>query len=146
METSAAGIDLVKRSEGFRAQAYLDVAGVRTIGYGHRLLHSDSFKDGVDEQLAGHMLACDLDDAEAAVTRLVKVPLNQGQFDALVDFTFNLGEGRLAGSTLLADLNKGYYNDAAKQLLCWDHAGMKRLTALRLRREAEWNLWYGRTA
>ena len=52
-----------------------------------------------------------------------KVPLSQGQFDALVDFAFNLGSGRLATSTLLQNLNAGNYDDAAGQLLRWDHAG-----------------------
>lgn len=50
--------------------------------------------------------------AEAVVQRLVKVPLTQGQFDALVDFVFKLGGGRLASSTLLRNLNAGKYDEA----------------------------------
>jgi lysozyme len=81
--------------------------------------------------------------AVQAVLWLVKVPLSQGQLDALADFTFNLGAGRLAGSTLLKDLNAGGYASAGEQLLLWDHAGSVELEALRARREAEYNLWRG---
>ena len=142
MHTSAAGLNLIKASEGFRAKVYLDCVGLPTIGYGHRLLNPHSFPDGIAEDFAEHILRCDVDDAEAAVERLVKVPLTQGQFDALVDFTFNLGEGRLAESTLLRDLNAGRYDDAAEQLLRWDHAGMKEIPWLQERREAEYHLWH----
>ena len=141
MKLSVAGLELLKRSEGFRNHVYLDVAGIPTIGYGHRLLHSDSFSNGIDEPQAANLLASDVRDAEQAVERLVKVPLSQGQFDALVDFVFNLGMGRLAGSTLLKDLNAGRYDDAAEQLLLWDHAAGKELPALKARREAEVELW-----
>jgi lysozyme len=135
------GLQLIKQQEGFRGRTYLDVAGFPTIGYGHRLIHSDSFPDGIDEAQAAEILAADVRDAEQAVGHLVKVPLTQGQFDALVDFCFNLGSGRLAGSTLLRVLNGGHYTDAAEQLLRWDHAGGKECAALKARREAEVVLW-----
>jgi len=141
MKFSATGMELLKSSEGFRNRVYLDVAGLPTIGYGHRLLHSDSFPNGINELQAANLLACDVRDAEQAVQRLVKVPLTQGQFDALVDFTFNLGSGRLASSTLLKSLNAGRYDDAAEQLLRWDHAGGQENAALKARREAEAELW-----
>jgi len=82
--------------------------------------------------------------AEASVQRLVKVPLSQGQFDALVDFVFNLGAGRLASSTLLRDLNAGQYEAAGQQLLLWDHSGGVEVEGLKARREAELALWNGR--
>jgi lysozyme len=141
MKFSAAGMELLKRFEGFRNRVYLDVAGLPTIGYGHRLLHSDSFPNGIDEPQAANLLACDVRDAEQAVERMVKAPLTQGQFDALVDFTFNLGAGRLDSSTLLKSLNAGRYDDAAEQLLRWDHAGGQENAALKARREAEAELW-----
>ena len=67
--------------------------------------------------------------------------LTQGQFDALVDFVFNLGAARLVGSTLLAKLNAGEYEVAAEQLPLWDHAGGKEAAGLKSRREAELDLW-----
>ena len=141
MNFSAAGMELLKKSEGFRNRVYRDVAGIPTIGYGHRLLHSDSFPNGIDDPQAANLLACDVRDAVQAVQRLVKVPLTQGQFDALVDFTFNLGAKRLAASTLLKSLNAGRYDDAAEQLLLWDHAGGQENAALKARRKAEAELW-----
>jgi GH24 family phage-related lysozyme (muramidase) len=134
-------MELLKRSEGFRNRVYLDIAGLPTVGYGHRLLHSDSFPNGIDEPQAAQILAADVRDSEQAVERLVKVPLTQGQFDALVDFTFNLGAGRLANSTLLKLLNNGRYDDASEQLLRWDRANGEVITALKTRREAEIELW-----
>jgi lysozyme len=141
MEFSATGMELLKKSEGFRNRVYMDVAGFPTIGYGHRLLHPESFSNGIDEPQASNLLALDVRDAEQAVQRLVKVALSQGQFDALVDFCFNLGAGRLAGSTLLKCLNAGRYDDAAEQLLLWDHAGGQENAGLKARREAEAELW-----
>lgn len=143
MKFSAAGMNLLKRSEGFRSHVYRDVAGFPTIGYGHRLLHPDSFPNGIDEPQAANLLLSDVRDAEQAVQRLVKVPLDQGQFDALVDFCFNLGVARLAASTLLKSLNAGKYDHAVEQLLCWDHAGGKSCAPLKARREAEAELWRG---
>ena len=141
MKFSAAGMELLKRSEGFSNRVYMDVAGLPTIGYGHQLLHSNSFPNGINEQQATNLLACDVRNAERAVERLVRVPLTQSQFDALVDFTFNLGASRLAGSSLLQQFNKGRYDDAAEQLLLWDHAGGQEIAALKARRQAEVALW-----
>jgi len=141
MQFSVAGLALLKKSEGFSSRVYLDVAGFLTIGYGHRLLHPDSFPNGIDEEKAANLLLCDVRDAEQAVKRLVKVPLTQGQYDALVDFTFNLGAGRLGGSSLLKELNAGRYDSACEKLLLWDHSGLTELAALKARREAEAELW-----
>jgi lysozyme len=143
MKLSAAGLELIKRSEGFKSRTYLDVNGFPTIGYGHRLLHPESFPLGVTEAQAAEILVSDVRDAEQAVERLVKVPLTQGQFDALVDFCFNLGAGRLGSSTLLKILNRGRYEDAAEQLLRWDVAGGEENAGLKERREAELALWNG---
>jgi lysozyme len=143
MEFSQAGMALLKRSEGFRSHVYKDAVGFPTIGYGHRLLRPDSFPNGIDEAEAETLLDFDLRTAEQAVARLVTVPLTQGQFDALVDFTFNLGAQRLASSTLLKCLNASRYDDAVEQLLRWDHAGAEELAALKTRRAAEAELWHG---
>jgi lysozyme len=141
MHLSAAGLELLKKSEGFRENTYSDIAGFRTIGFGHRLTRSENSPAGITLAEAESILADDVAIAESAIARLVHVPLTQGQFDALVDFVFNLGAGRLASSTLLRYLNAGRYDDAAWQLLAWDHAGSRQLTALKLRRESEFRLW-----
>lgn len=143
MQLSAAGLELMKRSEGFRAQTYFDLAGIPTIGYGHRLVHPECYPHGITETQAEVILLWDAREAEQAVSRLVKVGLTQGQFDALVDFTFNLGEGRLAESTLLQRLNSGQYAAGAAELLRWDHSGECEVAALKTRREEEFRLWNG---
>ena len=146
MRFSAAGLAVLKQSEGFRGETYLDATGYPTIGYGHRLVHPESYPEGITEAQALVILEWDVREAEQAVERLVKVPLTQGQLDALVDFTFNLGSGQLAASTLLQELNAGRYDVAAVQLLRWDHAGKEVVAGLQARREAEFRLWQGQDA
>ncbi|HEX3892502.1 MAG TPA: lysozyme [Terracidiphilus sp.] len=146
MQLSAAGLDLVKKSEGFRPTTYFDIANYPTIGYGHRLEPNESYPRGICETDAEVILLWDVRTAEQAISRLVTVALSQGQFDALVDFAFNLGSGRLATSTLLLDLNAGRSDDAALQLLRWDHSGDREIAALKSRRQAEYRLWTGHEA
>ena len=141
MPISDAGLNLIKQSEGFRGQVYNDVAGIPTIGYGHRILPAEDFSDGISEEEATALLLHDVDWAEHAVERLVTVALSQGQYDALVDFTYNLGAQQLANSTLLKLLNQGQYDDAGQQLLRWNKAGGKVQPGLTRRREAELQLW-----
>ncbi|EDH9820259.1 TPA_asm: lysozyme, partial [Salmonella enterica subsp. enterica serovar Typhimurium] len=74
---------------------------------------------------------------ENDVSRLVKVKLTQGQFDALVSFAYNLGARTLSSSTLLRKLNSGDYAGAADEFLRWNKAGGKVLNGLTRRREAE---------
>ena len=141
MKLSAAGLELVKMSEGFRSQIYSDVAGFPSIGYGHRLLPHEAFPAGVTPAQAKELLAVDVCHAEQAVLRLVKVSLTQGQFDALTDFCFNMGAGRLACSTLLRALNAGRYDAARVQLLRWNLAAGELNAGLKARREAEFRFW-----
>ena len=141
LKISGAGIDLIKESEGFRGEVYLDCVGVKTCGYGHALKPGESFPDGITEVTATLLLLKDVQTAEDAVSRMVKVTLTQGQYDALVDFVYNLGEGRLASSTLLKLLNEGKYDQAGQQLLVWCNAGGKPQPGLVKRRKAELALW-----
>jgi|SRR5580704_9392140 lysozyme len=141
MQLSTEGLELIKRFEGFRDQLYIDVAGFPTIGYGHRVVPPESFLNGVSEPHAATILAGDVSAAERAVCSLVKAALTQGQFDALVDFCFNLGAGRLANSTLLRCLNASRYDAASEQLLLWDLARGEVNPGLKARREAELRLW-----
>jgi lysozyme len=145
MQLSAIGLDLLKKSEGFRNRTYLDVVGIPTIGYGHRVLATESFPNGIQEAQGADLLLHDIASAESAVKRLVRVALAQGQFDALVDFVHNLGQSRLAASTLLQDLNIGRYDAAAEQLLRWNHTGAQENVGLKARREAEFRLWHNPT-
>ena len=141
MKTSQDGINLIKYFEGFRTKAYLDSVGVPTIGYGH----TKGVKMGmiITETKAEELLREDLDYFEKKVLELVKVPLRQNEFDALVSFTFNLGEGNLKKSTLLKKLNNVSYTnpllmaEVADEFLKWNKAGGKVLSGLTKRRMAE---------
>ena len=100
METGQKGINLIKKYEGLALKAYLCPANVLTIGYGHT--GKDVIPDmQINEVTAEQILKRDLEKFEKAVDRLVTSKINQNQFDALVSFTFNLGEGNLKSSTLL---------------------------------------------
>lgn len=133
---SKAGVDLIAGFEGCRLQPYQDVVGVWTVGYGHTGAGTQQMSlKSVAEAKA--LLAQDLTIYVAGVRKLVKVPVTQHQFDALVSFAYNLGVGALGGSTLLERLNGGHYAMAANQFLSWDMAGGKHLLGLTRRRKAE---------
>ena len=135
MRTGYQGIELIRHFEGCRLDAYLCPAGVWTIGYGHTADVKEG--DSIDQEAAEAFLIEDLETFEQAVTRLVEVPLTQQQFDALVSWTFNLGAGNLAESTLLKKLNNYQYAEVPEQMMRWVRAGGKVLDGLVRRRAAE---------
>ena len=142
MQISKAGLDLIKQFEGLYLKAYRCPAGVPTIGYGHTA--GVAMGQTITQQQADDYLRRDVRQFERAVARLVTVPLTQGQFDALVSFAFNLGEGALAQSTLLRLLNAGDYAGAAAQFDRWNKAGGRVLPGLVRRRAAERALFEAR--
>lgn len=140
MEYSRKGLNLTETSEGLRLKAYQDSVGVWTIGYGH----TKGVRQGdvITKEQAEAYLMQDIQSAVQDVERLVRCPITQGQFDALVDFTFNLGAANLAKSTLLAKLNVRDYEGAADEFHRWNRAGGKVLAGLTSRREAEEALFH----
>jgi lysozyme len=140
-----AGLELVKRFEGFYSDAYLCPAGVWTIGYGH----TAGVYQGqtITEDEAEHLLAEDLGGSASDVERLITVQLSENQFAALVSFTFNVGGGNLQNSTLRRKLNTGDYEAVPFELNRWvkatDPATGKKVTlpGLVRRRAAEAELW-----
>jgi lysozyme len=140
MIISPEGLALIKEYEGLRLKAYRDAVGVLTIGWGHT---GKDVREGmtITQNEAEELLRIDLQKFEAAVKRLVKVQLTQSQFDALVSFTFNLGEYALERSTLLELLNKGQFAAAGDQFGRWVNAGGKPLPGLVRRRAAEADLF-----
>lgn len=135
----ANGVNMIKDFESFQAAAYVCPAGVLTIGYGT----TQGVKRGqvISEKQAAALLARDLATFENAVKRLVKVPLKQHQFDALVSFAHNCGAGALASSTLLKLVNAGQFQLVPAQFLRWNKAGGRVLGGLTRRRRAEAWLW-----
>ncbi|HAZ0556965.1 TPA: lysozyme [Enterobacter hormaechei] len=140
MQTSDKGIALIKKFEGCKLTAYQDSVGVWTIGYGWtQPVDGKPIRAGmtIKQETAERLLKTWLVSYESDVSRLVKVGLTQGQFDALVSFTYNLGARSLSTSTLLRKLNAGDYAGAADEFLRWNRAGGKVLNGLSRRREAE---------
>lgn len=138
MNISEDGLDIIRDSEGLSYTAYTCPAGKLTIGYGHT--GKDVTPDMViDIFEANALLRKDVAWAEAAVERLVEVPLTQGQFDALVSFTFNVGSGAFGKSSMRRVLNGGDYEAAANWFPRWVHSGGKVLPGLVTRRERERN-------
>lgn len=141
MKTSQKGIDLIKKFEGCRLEAYRCPAGVWTIGYGHTKGVKDGMK--ISQAQAEEFLREDLRIFEKAVESCVKAPLSQNQFDALVSFCYNCGAEALRTSTLLKLLNEGKYFEAGEQFLRWNKAGGKVLAGLTRRREEERGMFLG---
>lgn len=140
MQTSEKGIALIKEFEGCKLTAYQDSVGVWTIGYGWtQPVDGKPIRAGmtIKQETAERLLKTGLVSYESDVSRLVRVGLTQGQFDALVSFTYNLGARSLSTSTLLRKLNAGDYAAAADEFLRWNKAGGKVLNGLTRRREAE---------
>jgi lysozyme len=130
------GIDLIKRFEGFSSTVYICPAGYPTIGYGHLVRSGESYTE-ITETEAEELLRKDVESAERAVLRLVNVPLTDGQFDALVSFTFNLGSGAFQRSTLRSKVNRQAHAEVPAQLMRWVWAGGRVLRGLVIRRTSE---------
>jgi lysozyme len=145
-------IEQIKKDEGVRSRPYQCPALLWTIGVGHVIDPNHAkvpladrkqlpIPAGWDRVLSSEeiddILRKDLARFEAGVARLIKVELTQGQFDALVSFSFNVGLGNLQNSTLRMKVNRGDFEGAAEQFLVWTKAGGKVLPGLVKRRTHE---------
>lgn len=149
IEVPQAAIDLAKQFEGFhrvpkfdperRAHPYVCPAGYWTIGFGH-LCKPDH--PPITEVEAEIYLATDLQTAFRATLRYCPVLAAEpeNRLAAIVDFTFNLGGGRLQNSTLRRRINQRDWGSTASELRRWVHGGGKILPGLVARREAETKL------
>lgn len=157
-------VELIKQFEGIKdgdpsttnLDPYLCPAGYWTIGWGHVVTDSQGkmlkgaenkqsayavYPGGISMAEAEALLADDVRRFAAGVERLVKVPLDDTRFCALVSFAYNVGIGALAESTLLRLLNEGAFDQVPAQLMRWTKSGGKELAGLKRRREAEAQLW-----
>ena len=133
------------KKEGDKYKAYTCPAGVLTIGHGHTNHHGRQFNATTrwTREECDRAFAEDMQGFEKAVRRLVTVPLTAHQYDALVSFTYNVGEGNLAKSTLLKCVNRGDHKQAAKEFARWNKGGGKVLAGLTRRRASEALLYQG---
>lgn len=135
MRFSDRGQALLKDLEGFKADVYEDVAGIKTIGYG-TVVHADTPLH-VDEVKATELMLQAVVPTEHAIDTLVLVPLNQNQYDALIIFVYNIGIHAFAQSTMLKRLNANDYTSAADWFGKWCYAGGKIVSGLYKRRMRE---------
>ena len=149
MHISNEGLELIKHFEGCPVNgagdpvAYLCPAGVWTIGYGH--IKNVREHDRWTMSHAEYILREELEDEyEGYINNLVKVPLEQCMFDALVAWVFNLGSGNFQESLLLKVLNEGKYEEVPAQIKRWNKAGGQVLAGLVKRREAEALMFSGK--
>jgi len=152
---SANGLDMLKHFESLHdgdkrtpmLEPQLDCRGIPTLGWG-AIYDSKGQRVtlqtlAIDHTEADALLMRDTDRAAVAVGKLITVPLEDGQFDALVDFVYNLGSGRLLASTLRQVVNRGEYDLAPEQFARWCYAGGVKLAGLVRRRAAEVEMWRG---
>jgi lysozyme len=143
---SPAAFGVIKHFEGYSPIIYKDAAGYPTIGFGHLITPGEKIQEPLLGDAAEQLLQRDVKPKVTAVNARVSVPLFQGQFDAVVSWTYNLGEGALKSSTMLKKINAARHDEVPGQIKRWNRAGGKVLTGLERRREAEAALyemrWY----
>jgi lysozyme len=137
---------VIKHFEGYSPIIYKDAAGYDTIGFGHLIKPGEKIEEPLLGDAAERLLQQDIAPNAAAVNQYVGVPLFQGQFDGVLSWTYNLGEGALKSSTMLKKINAARHDEVPGQMKRWNRAGGKVLKGLERRREAEAALyeirWY----
>ncbi len=142
---SQSGLKILKHYEGCRLEAYQDIVGIWTIGYGD----TENVHPGLvitqaeaEERLRNRLAR----DFEPSVLQCLTHIATQYQFDAMVCLAYNIGAVAFANSTLVRLFNAGDIQLAADQFPRWDKAGGKSVKGLRRRRAAERALYLGETA
>jgi GH24 family phage-related lysozyme (muramidase) len=134
------GLALIRRFEGLRTSAYRDAVGVWTIGYGHTSMAGPPRVGRgmkITRKEAASILARDIAGFAEGVAALVKVPLSDGQFSALVSFAYNVGLENFRKSSVLRAVNAGECTAVPRRLSLWVKAGGRVLPGLINRRAAE---------
>lgn len=145
MTISNKGLELIQEFEGFSSVAYLCPAKIPTIGYGNTFWE-DGRKVRLGEQISKTKA---LELLESVVNKyfaqkifpLIKVEVNQNQFDAMTSLAYNIGVGNFAKSTLLKKVNQGDFIGAGEEFLKWDKSNGQRLFGLTRRRQREKELF-----
>ena len=149
MKINQAGLDLIKKYEGFRSLAYRDAVGIWTIGYGHTSMAGPpkvTPKMSITQQRAERILARDVERFSRQIRPLIQVPLNDNQFSALVSFAYNVGIAGFRKSSVLRRVNDRRFEAVPARLSLWIKAGGKTLNGLVRRRSAEGELFLAETS
>lgn len=145
VRASKSAVEMIKKFERCSLRPYSDGKnGKFSVGWGHQILAEDDIdpeNDIISQTEADMFLERDIKRVEEAIMRNVRVELNQNQFDALVSFVYNLGEGALRKSTLLKRLNTGDYDSVPYEMLKWVHFNGKPNRGLKIRRKLEADVW-----
>ena len=138
-------VNIVKEFEGFRSKPYKCSAGIPTIGYGSTFYINGekvSMNDSpISIELAEELLMNTLNMFSAKVNNLIKVELNQNQYDAIISFVYNIGVGGFSKSTMLKLINSKDFTNASKQFIRWNKANGKVVNGLTIRRKKEQELF-----
>jgi lysozyme len=118
LTTSKEGLEHITKWEGLVLKRYICPAGKPTIGVGHVILPGENYQEITKEQ-ALEILAKDVERFESAVKKHITIPLNQNQFDALVSFIFNTGEGGLVNTGVQRAVNSGFFASVPAKLEEW---------------------------
>lgn len=140
MKCNQAGVNIIKKYESLKLHAYYCPAHILTIGYGHT---GQDVKSGmqISEHMAELLLKNDLERFEKEILALLKVPVTENQFSALVSFTFNVGSGNFAGSSMLKYINQNFMALASLEFDRWTRANGRVLAGLTKRRAEEKQLF-----
>lgn len=139
-DISSNGYALIKQSEGYESNAYLDTGGVWTIGFGTiKYPNGAPVKKGdtCTQDQANQWLINDCKWVDSCLDKALKVKLTQNQFDALASFVYNVGETAFSKSTMLTLINKGDFKGAAGQFDRWIYDNGKVINGLVNRRKIE---------
>ncbi len=123
MSINQAGLDLIKTFEGCKLEAYLDDAGVLTIGWGHTSAAGPPMVRSaltITREQAESILATDLKKYEEAVEDTIAHTMNPNQFAAFVSLCFNIGPGAFMKSTVARRFNSGNVAGAGDAFLMWN--------------------------
>lgn len=147
MRLDQKGYDLIKSFEGLSLKPYLCSAKVPTIGYGNTYYENNvkvKMSDApITKQRAEDLLKLNADRFASKVVNLIKKPITQNQFNALVSFAYNVGSGALASSTLLKKVNINPNNATiSNEFLRWNKAGGVAVQGLTNRRKKEAELYF----
>lgn len=138
---SAACLAGIAGYEGYRENAYKDVVGVATIGYGET--KNVKMGDKTTPERALIQLLVSTESHADRIRECIKVPLHQYEFDAYVSLAYNIGTGAFCSSTLVKKLNAGDYDGACEQILRWNKVGGKVVQGLTARRQSEYETCKG---